>query len=79
MATAIGVRSDYTSADLQGFARSSRDASQVRRVLAEAINRSGAVGLGRVRDQRQQADVEPGASRHGVSQAVGAAASSCPG
>jgi hypothetical protein len=37
------------------------------------------VGLGRVRHQGQQADVEPGAARHGISQAVGAAAPSCAG
>ena len=37
MATAIGVRSDYTSADLRGFARRCRDADQVRRVLALAV------------------------------------------
>jgi len=37
MAAAIGVRSDYTSADLRYFARRCRDADQVRRVLAVAV------------------------------------------
>lgn len=37
MAAAIGVRSDYTSADLRRFARRSRDPDQVRRVLAIAL------------------------------------------
>jgi transposase len=37
MAAAIGVRSDYTSSDLRGFARRCRDADQVRRVLALAV------------------------------------------
>ena len=37
MAAAIGVRSDYTSSDLRGFARRSGDADQVRRLLAVAL------------------------------------------
>ena len=37
MAAAIGVRSDYTSADLRQFARRSGDANQVRRLLAVAL------------------------------------------
>ena len=37
MAAAIGVQSDYTSADLQRFARRCRDADQVQRVLALAV------------------------------------------
>jgi transposase len=37
MAAAIGVRSDYTSSDLRGFARRSSDADQVRRLLAVAL------------------------------------------
>ena len=37
MAAAIGVRLDYTSADLRHFARRCRDADQVRRVLALAV------------------------------------------
>lgn len=37
MAAAIGVRSDYTSADLRRFARRSGDADQVRRLLAMAL------------------------------------------
>ena len=37
MAAAIGVRSDYTSADLRHFVRRCRDADQVRRVLALAV------------------------------------------
>ena len=37
MAAAIGVRSDYTSADLRRFARRSCDADQVRRLLAVAL------------------------------------------
>jgi transposase len=37
MAAAIGVRSDYTSADLRRFARRSGDADQVRRLLAVAL------------------------------------------
>lgn len=37
MAAAIGVRSDYSSADLRHFARRCRDADQVRRVLALAV------------------------------------------
>lgn len=37
MAAAIGVRSDYASSDLRGFARRSGDADQVRRLLAVAL------------------------------------------
>lgn len=37
MAAAIGVRSDYTSADLRRSARQSRDPDQVRRLLALAL------------------------------------------
>lgn len=37
MAAAIGVRSDYTSADLRRFARRSGDADQVRRLLVVAV------------------------------------------
>ena len=37
MAAAIGVRSDYTSSDLRGFARRCSDADQVRRLLAVAL------------------------------------------
>jgi transposase len=37
MAAAVGVRSDYTSADLRLFARRSGDADQVRRLLAVAL------------------------------------------
>jgi transposase len=37
MAAAIGVRSDYTSADLRRCARRSGDADQVRRLLAVAL------------------------------------------
>ena len=37
MAAAIGVRWDYTSADLRRFARRCREADQVRRVLALAV------------------------------------------
>ena len=37
MAAAIGVCSDYTSADSRYFARSFRDADQVRRVLSLAV------------------------------------------
>lgn len=37
MATAIGVRSDYTSADFRGFARRCRDPDQVRHVLALTV------------------------------------------
>ena len=37
MAAGIGVRSDYTSADLRRFARRSGDADQVRRLLAVAV------------------------------------------
>ncbi len=37
MAAAIRVRSEYTSADLRGFARRSSDADQVRRLLAVAL------------------------------------------
>jgi transposase len=37
MAAAIGVRWDYTSADLRRFARRCRDADQVRRMLALAV------------------------------------------
>jgi transposase len=42
MAAAIGVRSDYTSADLRRFARRCGDADQVRRVLALAVILDGA-------------------------------------
>lgn len=37
MAAVIGVRTDYTSADLRGFARRSGDADQVCRLLAVAL------------------------------------------
>lgn len=37
MAAAIGVRTDYTSADLRGFSRRCGDADQVRRLLALAL------------------------------------------
>ena len=37
MVTAIGVRSDYTAADLRRFERGCREADQVRRVLALAV------------------------------------------
>ena len=37
MAAAIGVRADYTPADLRGFARRCGDADQVRRLLAVAL------------------------------------------
>lgn len=37
MAAAIGVRTDYTSADLRGFSRRCSDADQVRRLLAVAL------------------------------------------
>lgn len=37
MAAAIGVRSDFTSADLRRFSRRCDDADQVRRVLALAL------------------------------------------
>ena len=37
MAAAIGVRSDYASADLRQFARRSGDRDQVRRLLAVAL------------------------------------------
>lgn len=37
MAAAIGVRTDYTSSDLRGFARRRGDADQVRRLLAVAL------------------------------------------
>ena len=37
MAAAIGVRSDYASADFRHFARRSDDADQVRRLLAVAL------------------------------------------
>ena len=155
MASAVALRDDFTAARMRALARSSRDANQVRRLLALAtiyergtrgasahlggvglqtvrdwglrcncagpaglidasppggmtllddvqrqalaqivesgpipashgcralaIDRSGAVGLGRVRQQDRQADVEPGVARHGISQAVGAAAPSCAG
>ncbi len=53
MAAAIGVRSDYTSADLRRFARRCRDADQVRRLLAVAVildggSRSEAARMGGV-------------------------------
>lgn len=37
MVVTIGVRSDYTSADLLRFARRGRDADQVQRLLAVAL------------------------------------------
>ena len=37
MAAAVGVRADFSSADLRRFARCCRDADQVRRVLALAL------------------------------------------
>lgn len=161
MASAVALRDDFTAARVRALARSSRDANQVRRLLALAMiyeggtrseaaqlggvglqtvrdwvlrfnaagpdglidavapggvpllddaqrralavyrrerpdpgphpgpdpgiarrgtlvpDRSGAVGVGRVCHQYQQADAEPGASRHGISQAVGASAPSC--
>jgi hypothetical protein len=60
MAAAIGLRSDFTGDDLRRLARSSRDAKQVRRLLALAVivdggsrteaARVGGVGLQIVRD-----------------------------
>lgn len=60
MAAAVGLREDFTSADLRGHARASEDAGQVRRFLAVAAiydggSRSdaaliGGVGLQTVRD-----------------------------
>ena len=41
MAAAIGVREDWTSADLRRFARRSDDADQVRRLLAVALALEG--------------------------------------
>ena len=37
MAAAIGLRTDYTSADLRRFSRRCGDADQVRRLLAVAL------------------------------------------
>ena len=53
MAAAMGVRTDYTSADLRRFARRSGDADQVRRLLAMALildggSRSEAAKVARV-------------------------------
>jgi len=41
MAAAIGLRGDFTGDDLRRLARSSRDAKQVRRLLALAVIRDG--------------------------------------
>jgi hypothetical protein len=41
MATAIGLRDDFTAEELRRLARSSRDAKQVRRPLALAVIRDG--------------------------------------
>jgi hypothetical protein len=54
MAWAIGLRNDYSSADLRGLARRCGDADQVRRLLALAVildggsrsDASGDPGLG---------------------------------
>ena len=43
MGTAIGLRTDYTGADLRKAAKGSRDASQVRRLLALAAIYDGTV------------------------------------
>ena len=53
MPRAIALRSDFTSSDLRGLARRSRDASQARRLLALAViydggSRSEAARLGTV-------------------------------
>jgi hypothetical protein len=60
MASAVGLRGDFTGADIRGLARASRDGNQVRRLLAltviyEGGTRSaaalvGSVGLQTVRD-----------------------------
>jgi transposase len=60
MAAAIGLRSDYSSDELRGLAKASRDAKQTRRLLAlasiydggsrTAAARTGGVGLQIVRD-----------------------------
>ena len=60
MASAVGLRADFTGADVRALARSSRDGNQVRRLLALAViyeggTRSeavqvGGVGLQTVRD-----------------------------
>ena len=42
MGAAIGLRADYTGADLRNAAKGSRDASQVRRLLALAAIYDGA-------------------------------------
>ena len=44
MAAAITLRGDFTSDDLRRLARSSRDAKQVRRLLALAVIRDGGSG-----------------------------------
>ena len=41
MAAAIELRGDFSGDDLRRFARSSRDAKQVRRLLALAVIRDG--------------------------------------
>ena len=53
MAAAIGVRSDFTSADLRQFSRRCGDADQVRRVLAVALILDG----GSRSDAARMADV----------------------
>lgn len=60
MASAVGLRGDFTAADIRALARASRDGNQVRRLLALAViyeggTRSeaalvGGVGLQTVRD-----------------------------
>ena len=42
-------------------------------------HRSLPMGLGGIRDQRLEADAQPRVARHGLSQAVGTTAPSCPG
>ena len=60
MASAVGLRADFTATDLRRLAQSRRDAGQVRRLLALAViydggrrseaARTGGVGLQTVRD-----------------------------
>ena len=74
MAAAIGIRSDYSSADLRRFVRRCGDADQVRRVLAlalildggsrsDAASMAGVTLLQIVRDSERVNDSETAGSR----------------
>jgi hypothetical protein len=67
MAAAIGVRPDYTSADLRQFARRSGDPDQVRRLLVVALILDG----GSRSEAARIAGVIPSARASEIATAVG--------